>query len=72
MLYISGHINYGGRITDDWDRRCLMSNLKRFFTPDILKSNYLFSGMSNYTIPSLSDYPSYKKHIDSFPLIDDP
>ena len=27
LLYVTGHINYGGRITDDQDRCCLMTIL---------------------------------------------
>ena len=40
MLYVTGHINYGGRVTDDWDRRCLMAILKRFYVPEILEDKY--------------------------------
>ena len=40
MLYVTGHINYGGRVTDDWDRRCLLTILKRFYTPEVLEENY--------------------------------
>lgn len=30
MLFVTGNINYGGRVTDEWDRRCLMTILKKF------------------------------------------
>jgi len=31
MLYMTGHINYGGRVSDDWDRVCLLSILKKYY-----------------------------------------
>jgi dynein heavy chain, axonemal len=37
MLYMTGHINYGGRVTDDWDRTCLLSILKKYYNEEILK-----------------------------------
>ena len=43
MLYVTGHINYGGRVTDDWDRVCLISILKKYYTADILEDNYQLS-----------------------------
>ena len=42
LLFVTGHINYGGRVTDEWDRRCLISILKRFYQADILEENYKY------------------------------
>ena len=42
LLFISGHINYGGRVTDDWDRRCLLTILKQFYTEKILQNEYQY------------------------------
>lgn len=36
MIYMTGHINYGGRVTDDWDRVCLLSILKKYYCVDML------------------------------------
>ncbi len=40
LLFVTGHINYGGRVTDDLDRRCLLAILKKFYIPEILQDKY--------------------------------
>ena len=46
MEYVLGHINYGGHVTDDMDRRCLMSTLRRFITPKVMDEDYRFTPVS--------------------------
>uniref|UniRef100_A0A452IS51 Uncharacterized protein n=1 Tax=Gopherus agassizii TaxID=38772 RepID=A0A452IS51_9SAUR len=35
LKYTAGEINYGGRVTDDWDRRCIMNILEDFYKPEL-------------------------------------
>lgn len=42
LTYTAGEINYGGRVTDDWDRRCLMNVLGDYYNTDVVHSNYVF------------------------------
>ena len=72
LRYVCGQINYGGRVTDDWDRRCLMSILDKFYTPSILKDEYVFSESGTYKAPSEGDLQSFIKSVERLPLEADP
>lgn len=42
LTYTAGQINYGGRVTDDWDRRCLMNVLDDYYKMEVVKPSYVF------------------------------
>lgn len=52
LAYVIGEINYGGRVTDDLDRRCLLSILRQYVLPDVLNDEYKFSRSGLYHAPA--------------------
>ena len=72
MKYMTGQINYGGRVTDDWDRVLLLKVLERFYTDDILVENYRFSHSGNYYVPTHSHVFELKGYIETLSLTEEP
>jgi len=72
LLYVTGDINYGGRVTDDWDRRCLRSLLRTYNNPDVLEDGYKFSDSGIYYAPTNGPIEDYRLYIDQLPIIDNP
>ncbi|ORC83399.1 dynein heavy chain [Trypanosoma theileri] len=69
LLYLTGQCNYGGRVTDDWDRRCIMAILSLYLTPLILEDDYVFApDAPEYYAPPFGEYESYVDYIQNLPL----
>ncbi|EDV21418.1 uncharacterized protein TRIADDRAFT_60039 [Trichoplax adhaerens] len=69
LTYVIGQCNYGGRVTDDWDRRLLLSLLSRFFNHQLLEDEqYKFCNNEMYYSPADNDYNHYIDYIKSLPL----
>ncbi|XP_023932407.1 dynein heavy chain 3, axonemal [Lingula anatina] len=73
LIYLTGECNYGGRVTDDRDRRLIKSLLQIFYCKDmIFDDNYKFSESSLYYAPKQGNYESYLEYIRSLPLLPHP
>lgn len=72
MKFITGDINYGGRVTDDLDRLLLLSILRQYYTPEILEEGYRFSRSGLYYAPNLPTLHDYRSFIDTLPAEDAP
>jgi dynein heavy chain len=69
LVYLTGECNYGGRVTDDWDRRTLLALLTNVYTPAIVEEpTYKFSPSGIYYAPPKGKYESYLDYIRSLPL----
>uniref|UniRef100_A0A672VCG1 Dynein axonemal heavy chain 1 n=2 Tax=Strigops habroptila TaxID=2489341 RepID=A0A672VCG1_STRHB len=73
LKYTAGEINYGSRVTDNWDRRCIMSILEDFYKPEVLTPEFAYSESGIYKqISTNSDLDGYLQYIKSLPLNDSP
>ncbi|XP_011505655.1 PREDICTED: dynein heavy chain 12, axonemal-like [Ceratosolen solmsi marchali] len=69
ILYLTGECNYGGRVTDERDRRCLNTILDDFYNPNVIKNpKYTFAiNEPKYSLPKKYDYVDYIKQIEMIP-----
>ncbi len=63
----------GGRVTDDWDRRCVSNVLDDFYAPKILDPNYCYDESQIYhQLPPTSEHPAYVAYVRGLPINDTP
>ncbi|CAI8001099.1 Dynein heavy chain 7, axonemal, partial [Geodia barretti] len=73
LTYMTGQCNYGGRVTDDWDRRCLMNILSNFYTSDVVTdAKYAFSSSGVYYAPPKGEHEMYVEFIKELPMSQNP
>jgi len=68
MKYLIAEATYGGRVTDDWDRRLLNVYMAEFFCDDVLQQpNHKVSPLPEYFIPDDGPLKSYKDYVQRLP-----
>nr|CAH7724837.1 unnamed protein product [Callosobruchus chinensis] len=74
LSYLIGECNYGGRVTDDWDRRLIVTILTDYLSPTVIKDkNYMFSNAGYcYGLPEKNEYVAYIAHINALPGVHPP
>ncbi|EDV25795.1 uncharacterized protein TRIADDRAFT_23475 [Trichoplax adhaerens] len=73
LKYLIAGVNYGGHVTDDWDRRLLHTYINDIFC-DAAAQNpfYKLSTMATYYIPKDGPLQSYLDYINLLPNVDHP
>ncbi|CAH3869754.1 unnamed protein product [Pieris brassicae] len=68
LRYLFAIINYGGHITDDWDKRVLIAYINQFFCEEALETPfYRLSSIPSYHIPRDGSLESYRDFLDLLP-----
>lgn len=68
--FFQGECNYGGRVTDEWDRRTLTTILSRFYHEDVVVADrkYLFDPSGLYYVPPVSEYSQFLDYVRELPM----
>uniref|UniRef100_A0A3Q3FGB3 Dynein heavy chain region D6 P-loop domain-containing protein n=1 Tax=Labrus bergylta TaxID=56723 RepID=A0A3Q3FGB3_9LABR len=73
LKYLIAGVNYGGHVTDDWDRRLLTTYINGYFCDSAVDQPFFkLSSLTSYYIPRDGPQSSYKEHISMLPSTEHP
>ncbi|XP_069175792.1 dynein axonemal heavy chain 7 isoform X4 [Procambarus clarkii] len=68
LQYLTAECNYGGKVTDERDRRTLSTILRRFYNPDVVSGDpHSFDHLGVYTTPQDGEHSQFLEHISELP-----
>eukprot|EP00731_Ephydatia_muelleri_P018279 Em0011g319a len=70
VRYMLGEVQYGGRVTDDYDKRLLITFTKVWFGEHMFVDSFAF--YKGYKIPQCKSIEQFREAIDLLPLLDTP
>ncbi|CAG9764101.1 unnamed protein product [Ceutorhynchus assimilis] len=70
LRYMLGEVHYGGRVTDDFDKKLLNTFCRVWFNDDIFKDDFIF--YKGYKVVRFKQVSDYITHIDGFAANDPP
>uniref|UniRef100_UPI0037E8313A dynein axonemal heavy chain 2 n=1 Tax=Semicossyphus pulcher TaxID=241346 RepID=UPI0037E8313A len=73
LKYLIAEVNYGGHVTDDWDRRLLTTYINDYFCDAAISQPFFkLSPLTPYYIPRDGLQSSYKDYISTLPSTEHP
>ncbi|XP_029381754.1 dynein heavy chain 2, axonemal [Echeneis naucrates] len=73
LKYLIAGVNYGGNVTDDWDRRLLTTYMQDYFCDAAVNQTFFkLSCLSSYYIPRDGPQATYKEYISMLPSTEHP
>lgn len=64
IKYLTGECNWGGRVTDTWDRRLLTTILRDYINEASVKASYAFGGLRNFVLPTVTEHNRILRYIN--------
>uniref|UniRef100_A0A8C2ZK56 Dynein axonemal heavy chain 2 n=1 Tax=Cyclopterus lumpus TaxID=8103 RepID=A0A8C2ZK56_CYCLU len=73
LKYLIAGVNYGGHVTDDWDRRLLTTYISDYFCDAAVNQPFFkLSSITSYYIPRDGPQSSYMEYISMLPSTEHP
>jgi len=71
IRYLTANANYGGRVTDSWDRRLVNVYINEFYSECVIDTpKHKLSELNEYYVPPNGNLESYKTYIQQLPVTD--